>query len=176
MKPQLSHVGIYIIDTETMIAFYQEVLGLTVTDRGISSSSKLPITFMSSTPDQHHQFVMVQGRAKDAPSTVNQLSFKVASLAELRAVAAKVTARGIKMRQTSHGNAWSVYFPDPEGNHVEIYLDTPWHIAQPHGDPMDFSQSDEAIYAQTEKIVRADPTFKMREAREAELAQILARP
>ena len=41
MKPQLSHVGIYIIDTEKMIAFYQEVLELTVTDRGISSSSKL---------------------------------------------------------------------------------------------------------------------------------------
>ena len=68
MKPQLSHVGIYISDTEKMIAFYEEVIGLTVTDRGISSSSKLPIIFMSATPDQHHQFVMVQGRAKDAPA------------------------------------------------------------------------------------------------------------
>lgn len=174
MKPQLSHVGIYVNDSEIMIRFYEEVLGLTVTDRGISSSSKMPITFMSSTPDQHHQFVLVQGRAKDAPSTINQLSFKVESLAELRAVAAKMTARGVTLRQTSHGNAWSIYFPDPEGNFVEIYMDTPWHVAQPHGDPMDFSRSDEEIYAQTEKIVRADPTFKTRAAREAELAQILA--
>jgi catechol 2,3-dioxygenase len=174
MKPQLSHVGIYVADSESMIRFYQEVLSLTVTDRGLSSSAKQPITFMSSTPDQHHQVVLVQGRAKDAPSTINQLSFKVASLAELREVAAKVTARGIKLRQTSHGNAWSVYFPDPEGNQVEIYLDTPWHVAQPHGDPMDFSLSDEAIYAQTEAKVRADPTFKPRAAREIELAKILA--
>ncbi len=174
MKPQLSHVGIYVNDTEAMIPFYQEVLGLTVTDRGISSSAKLPITFMSSTPEQHHQFVLVEGRAKDAPSTINQLSFKVASLAELREVAGKVTARNIKLRQTSHGNAWSIYFLDPEGNQVEIYLDTPWHVAQPHGDPIDFSLSDEMIYAQTEAKVRADPTFKPRAAREAELARILA--
>ena len=173
MKPQLSHVGIYVVDSDVMIRFYQEMLGLTVTDRGISSSAKLPITFMSSTPDQHHQFVLVQGRAKDAPSTINQLSFKVASLAELREVAGKVTARGIKLRQTSHGNAWSVYFPDPEGNQIEIYLDTPWHVAQPHGDPMDLSLSDEAIYAQTEQRVRADPTFKTKDAREMELAKIL---
>ena len=173
MKPQLSHVGIFVTDSERMIRFYEEVLQLTVTDRGISSSAKLPITFMSSAPDQHHQFVLVQGRAKDAPSTINQLSFKVSSLAELREVAAKVAARGIKLRQTSHGNAWSIYFPDPEGNQVEIYLDTPWHVAQPHGDPMDFSLSDEEIYAQTEKKVRADPTFKTKEAREVELAQML---
>ena len=99
----------------------------------------------------------------------------VASLAELRAVAGKATARGIKLRQTSHGNAWSVYFPDPEGNQIEIYLDTPWHVAQPHGDPMDFSLSDAEIFAQTEAKVRADPTFKVKEAREAELARILAR-
>ena len=174
MKPQLSHVGIYVTDTETMIHFYEEVLGLTVTDRGLSTSARQPIIFMSATPDQHHQFVLVQGRAKDAPSTVNQLSFKVASLAELREVAGKVTARGIQLRQTSHGNAWSVYFLDPEGNQVEIYLNTPWHVAQPHGDPMDFSLSDDVIYAQTEARVRADPTFKTKAVREEELARLLA--
>jgi len=173
MKPQLSHVGIYVGDSESMIRFYVEVLGLTVTDRGLSTSARQPIIFMSSAPHQHHQFVLVEGRAKDAPSTINQLSFKVTSLTELREVAGKVTARGLKLRQTNHGNAWSVYFPDPEGNFVEIYLDTPWHVAQPHGDPLDLALSDEAIYAHTEKIVRADPTFKTREAREAELARIL---
>jgi catechol 2,3-dioxygenase len=173
MKPQLSHVGIYVTDSDIMIRFYEEVLGLTVTDRGLSSSSGKPITFLSSHPAQHHQFVLVQGRAKDAPSSINQLSFKVASLQELRAVANKATARGLPLRQTSHGNAWSVYFPDPEGNFVEIYLDTPWHVAQPHGDPLDLSLPDEVIYAQTEKIVRADPTFQMKGEREAELARLL---
>ncbi len=173
MKPQLSHVGIYVNDSDRMIRFYEDVLELTVTDRGLSSSAKQPITFMSSHPGQHHQLVLVQGRARDVPSTVNQLSFKVASLAQLRAVAAKVTGRGIPLRQTSHGNAWSVYFPDPEGNQVEIYLDTPWHVAQPHGDAIDFALSDADIYAQTEARVRADSTFKTKESREVELAKIL---
>lgn len=173
MKPQLAHVGVYVSDPEPMIRFYQDVVGLTVTDRGISSSGKVPIIFMSSSPTQHHQFVLVQGRPKDAQSTVNQLSFKVETLGELREVVGKVKARGINMRQVSHGNAWSVYFPDPEGNQIEIYLDTPWHVAQPHGDPMDFSRSDAEIFAETEKVVRADPTFKPKDEREAELARIL---
>ncbi len=173
MKPQLRHVGIYVKDADSMIRFYEEMLGLTVTDRGLSTSTKMPIIFMSSSPDQHHQFVLVQGRSGDAPSTINQLSFKVETLQDIREVADKVKARGLTMRQTSHGNAWSIYFPDPEGNYVEVYMDTPWHVAQPHGDPMDFSKSDAEIHAWTEKIVRADSTFKMREAREVELARIL---
>lgn len=174
MKPQLAHVGVYVTDPEPMIRFYQDVVGLTVTDRGISSSGKVPIIFMSANPTQHHQFVLVQGRAKEAQSTVNQLSFKVETLNELREVAAKATARGVKLRPVSHGNAWSVYFPDPEGNQIEIYLDTPWHVAQPHGDPIDFSKSDAEIHAETEAKVRADPTFKLKDARETELARILA--
>ena len=98
MKPQLSHVGIYCHDSDAMISYYQDVLGLTVTDRGMTTSAKQPIAFMSSNVTQHHQFVLVQGRAKDAPSTINQLSFMVESLDELRAVANKATANGGKLR------------------------------------------------------------------------------
>ena len=173
MKPQLSHVGIYVRDSDTMIRFYEEMLGLTVTDRGRATSNGMPITFMSSNPTQHHQFVLVEGRKGDSASTINQLSFKVDTLDEIRAVAATVKARNITMRQTSHGNAWSIYFPDPEGNYIEVYMDTPWHVAQPHGDPMDFSKSDAEIHAWTENVVRADATFKRKTEREAELVKTL---
>jgi hypothetical protein len=40
----------------------------------------------------------------------------------------------------NHGNALSVHFADPEGNTVEIYVDMPFYIAQPHGDPFRFRQ------------------------------------
>ena len=173
MKPQLSHVGIYVRDSDTMIRFYEDMMGLTVTDRGRATSSGLPITFMSSNPTQHHQFVLVEGRKDDGASTINQLSFKVDTLDEIRAVLAKVKARGLTARQTSHGNAWSIYFPDPEGNFIEVYMDTPWHVAQPHGDPMDFAKSDADIHAWTEGIVRADPTFKPIAERETELSTLL---
>src|SRR5205085_12324938 len=36
-----------------------------------------------------------------------------------------------------HGNALSVYFRDPEGNRLEIFLDTPWYVRQPQRIPMD---------------------------------------
>ena len=32
----------------------------------------------------------------------------------------------------SHGNAWSLYFTDPEGNGLECFVDSPFHVAQPY--------------------------------------------
>jgi len=43
---------------------------------------------------------------------------------------------------------------------VEVYLDTPWYVSQPHGDPLDLDKPDQVIWDETEAIVRADPTFK----------------
>jgi catechol 2,3-dioxygenase len=48
---------------------------------------------------------------------------------------------------------------DPEGNTVEIYVDTPFYVAQPHGDPLDLSKDDETLMRETEAICRSDPTF-----------------
>ena len=157
-----------------MTRFYTEIMNLHISDRGHGFSMPVNIVFMTADPTKHHQFVLVKGRDTSAPSTINQLSFKVDSLDDLRAVSSKATTRGCKVRQTSHGNAWSIYFLDPEGNQIEIYLDTPWHVAQPHGDHIDFSKSDAEIYAETERRVRADPTFKLKDVREAELAAVLA--
>ena len=35
----------------------------------------------------------------------------------------------------SHGNTLSIYFNDPEGNGLEVFWDTPWHVAQPKANP-----------------------------------------
>jgi catechol 2,3-dioxygenase len=63
------------------------------------------------------------------------------------------------MRPVNHGNAWSVYFKDPEGNTVEAYLDTPFHVPQPHGEFLDLSKSDEEIVRETEAACRKEPGF-----------------
>ena len=63
------------------------------------------------------------------------------------------------MRGLNHGNPLSIYFSDPEGNTVEVYIDTPYYVAQPHGDPLDLDKSDEVLWAETERACRADPTF-----------------
>jgi catechol 2,3-dioxygenase len=79
------------------------------------------------------------------------------------------------MRVISHGNAWSCYFKDPEGNTVEAYLDTPFHVPQPHGEPLDLSKSDAEILRETEAACRADPGFMMMDAFRETLAGRLAR-
>jgi catechol 2,3-dioxygenase len=61
----------------------------------------------------------------------------------------------------NHGNALSIHFSDTEDNTVEVYLDTPWQVRQPHGVPLDLERPDDEIWAETERICRADPTFMM---------------
>jgi catechol 2,3-dioxygenase len=43
---------------------------------------------------------------------------------------------------------------------VAVYVDLPFHVSQPHGEPLDLSLSDQEILGQTEKTIRADPSFK----------------
>ncbi len=158
--PQLAHVGIFVRDIEAMTRFYTSVFNLKVTDQGYGRNFKAPLHFLSGTPGQHHQLVLAGGRAADAPSTIMQLSFKVDAIDDLRRVRTVALAEGAKnMRGMNHGNALSIYFFDIEDNTVEVYLDTPWYVPQPHGDALDLAKTDAEIWAETEASCRADPGF-----------------
>ena len=69
----------------------------------------------------------------------------------------------------SHGNAISVYFRDPEGNRVEVFIDTPWYVSQPMRVPLDLDQPDESIWRIVETECRRLPGFKPRPEWEAEM-------
>ena len=160
-KPFLSHFGVFCRDLEAMVEFYTAVFHLAVTDRGEGHTMRFSLVFLSGNPEQHHQLVLASGRGESAPSTVMQISFKVARLDDLREAWRRAEAHGAtKIRGLNHGNALSIYLSDPEDNTVEVYLDTPWYVSQPHGDPLDLSRADEAIWAETERICRTDPTFQ----------------
>ena len=166
LRARLTHMGLYVRDLEVMTRFYAEVLGLVVADRGPGRAPGTEMAFMTADPECHHQVVMISGRPDiDGYNPINQISFTVGSLSELRQVRDRALARGATaLRQTSHGNAWSIYFRDPEGNTLEAYLDTPFHVPQPRGDALDLDQSDTAILAATEAACRADPGFRTRAA------------
>ncbi len=161
-RPTPSHFGIYVTDLERMVSFYTEVFELTITDRGEGKTFKKTLVFTSASADQHHQLVLASGRPAEATfSTVMQISFVVPSIQHLRDIWARAQTRGAtQIRGLNHGNALSVYMLDPEGNTVEFYVDTPFYIAQPHGDPLDLTQSDQAILQETEATCRKDPTFQ----------------
>jgi len=159
-SPRLAHMGIACFDIERMIDFYTGVFGLQLTDRGMGFTFPFPLAFLSARPDQHHQLALAQNRPAGAPSTVMQVSFKVSTLDELREARRRALDRGAtKMRGLNHANALSIYCMDPEDNTVEVYLDTPWYVKQPHGDPLDLDRADDEIWSETERIAKADPTY-----------------
>jgi len=157
---RLAHVGIYVTDIRKMEAFYTRFFNFTVTDRGMLSQTEL--VFLSRDPDEHHQLVLATGRPANLSfNIVNQISFRVPSLGDLRTLHARLADEPVsEIRPVSHGNAWSVYFRDPEGTRLELYLDTPWYINQPIREPLDLSQPDEAILSETERLCRASPGFR----------------
>ena len=160
-KLSMAHVGIHCVDLPRMVDFYTRVLGFTETDRGVVRG--FDIVFTSWDPVDHHQVALVSGR----PSTegfnhINQLSFRVDRLEEVQSVWQRVKDEpGVHdMRGTNHGNAFSFYFRDPEGNRVEIFCDTPWYISQPCIEELDLSKSAAVILAETEAFCRHAPGFR----------------
>jgi catechol 2,3-dioxygenase len=161
IQPELTHAGINVFDIAKMRDFYIDILGLVETDHGRSTRLGVDLVFLSLNPVKHHQIVLVSGRSPKSPvSTINQLSFKLASLDQLRTLYRKLKERKVAaITPVDHGNAWSVYFEDPEGNTIEIYLDTPWYVPQPHGDPLDLESTDAEIHRLTEQRCSKDPGF-----------------
>ena len=171
VRPILSHMGIHVQDLPRMEDFYTTVMGLVVTDRGKAFKFPIDLVFLSSRPDAHHKLVLATGRPMDADySVINQMSFEVAALDELREMRRRVQEVGVTdFIGINHGNAWSIYFRDPEGNRIEVYLDSPWHVPQPHGDDLDLDMSDEEVLRKTLDAIKDDPGFMPREEFEAEL-------
>ena len=165
----LGHMGIGCFDLEKMVDFYTRVLGFTITDR-----NKDMVAFMTTDPVEHHQIALVKGRTEGEIATgpvpggsfgtsIFQISFRLHDLPLLREMKRKVEAYGVtEFAQRNHGNAWAIYFRDPEGNAIELYVATPWHASQPCplARDMDLEDSDEAIFAATEKFCEAQPDFK----------------
>lgn len=150
-----AHIGIYVADPAAMVDFYTRVLGLAVTDRARIRGADL--TFLSRNPDEHHQIVLVPGRDLAHPSTINQISFRAVSMAELRRVHRRLVAERVAgLSPINHGGSWSIYFLDPEGNRIEVFAQTPWYMP-PVSVPLDLDLSDDEIYRLTEAMVMAAP-------------------
>ena len=80
---------------------------------------------------------------------------------DLRAIGRRLaTAEVASVIPISHGNAWSLYFTDPEGNGLECFVDTPFHVAQPYADGLDLSTSDDEIEATTRGKLEGLPEFQ----------------
>jgi catechol 2,3-dioxygenase-like lactoylglutathione lyase family enzyme len=142
----LGHVGLYCNDLATMRDFYARVLGLTISDEDLARG----ICFLSGAPDsEHHELALVQAKEPaQKTQNVQQVSFKVAQLDDVRAFHHRLRDAGMKIDRTvTHGIACSVYFFDPEGNRVELYYTTPFKVRQPLGEAIDLDRPDADLLA-----------------------------
>tara|TARA_B110001454_G_scaffold177183_1_gene169575 strand:- start:11738 stop:12259 length:522 start_codon:yes stop_codon:yes gene_type:complete len=156
---EIGHIGLYVRDFDKMLSFYQSIFGFAITD--IDRNDKRSIVFLTADPTSHHQFVLVTGRPEAEQHLMNQLSFRLKTLGELRRVYINLVDHGMNnLDPITHGIAWSVYCADPEGNRIEAYVDTPWYITQPYRKTIDLTASEGEIYAQTEALCREAPGYQ----------------
>src|ERR1044071_5151651 len=146
MQMSFSHIGLFVTDLPKMVEFYTRILGLVVSDRDVREDGS-EIAFMTSDPREHHQVVFATGRPADLPyNMIQQISFRAPSLAALREAYNKLRKEPIvELGPVTHGNAISAYFRDPEGNRLEVFVDTKWHVPQPCAEPVDLMKSDDEI-------------------------------
>jgi catechol-2,3-dioxygenase len=170
---QLTHIGLYVRDLDAMVSFYAKLLGMVVTDTGELRGNR--ITFMSRNANEHHQLVMVSGRPSDEYSPVNQMSFRVNTLEDLQQYYQVVKQMELRdLRPSNHGNAWSIYFLDIEGNRIEIYTGSPWYVNQPYQRPLDLDAPSDDIRASTKALVMQDSSFTPHETWQQSLKERLS--
>lgn len=171
-KVAFSHFGTSCIDLARMRTFYTEVMGMVVSDEGridVPGGGTVELCFLTTDPEDHHQFVLTSGRTDTTVdmspygggvigAQIFQMSFRLDSLASLRSMMDRFRAQGIEaFVGLNHGNAWAVYTRDIEGNPVELFVDSPWYVAQPCGFLIDFSKTDDEIVEETRAYCEAQP-------------------
>ena len=157
-----SHFGIFVFDLPKMEAFYTDILGFLRSDGGVVRESQ-NLVFLTRDPREHHQIVLCEGRtAARGDALINQISLRVDSLDEVRAIHAAACAHpdADNINPINHVVAFSVYFTDPEGNRIEVFADSPWYATQPHIEPLDLTLSNEQILADTEARYKDEPSFQ----------------
>ncbi|BBK44277.1 glyoxalase [Allostella vacuolata] len=124
MKIQsLGHVVLKVRDQKRAEQFYNGVLGMPI----VARFDRLNMTFFSL--GNHHDFA-IAAIGDDAPAPVKDgvglahVAFKIGDeLAVLKSAKTELEAAGIAAVAADHGVSKSLYFSDPDGNQVELYID-----------------------------------------------------
>lgn len=124
---KLGHLVLKVNDVQASLKFYQEVVGLTVSD-WIDDR----MVFLRSSSD-HHDLALLQlpehqiGKRSLEQSPLEHFSYHVESIDEIKAIAEMLQERGIEIDRGvgrhGPGDNTFIVFKDPDGNNVEFYSD-----------------------------------------------------
>src|SRR5690348_7449201 len=123
IRPPLHHINLKTTQPDAMIDFYEKVVGVEVIFRNAFAA-------FTSNDDAHHRvvFITLDGMHDDpdkiAHTGMHHMAFDYASLADLIATYARLRDEGIMPHMSvDHGMAMALYYPDPDGNTVELQVD-----------------------------------------------------
>jgi len=121
----LGHVVLRVTDWARAERFYNGVLGLPIMARFDEDGMKM--TFFSL--GNHHDFAILEvsgeGSSHVATSVgLHHVAFKIGdSLDELREAKTMLEGAGVVVTPIDHEVTKSLYFDDPDGNNLEVYVD-----------------------------------------------------
>ena len=125
MKVQsLGHVVLKVTDLNRSEQFYSGVLGMPVCARFDDQGMKM--TFFSL--GNHHDLAISQVSGEDTNSAqapgLDHVAFCIGNdLDQLKEAKQHLDAAGIKLDPVDHEVTKSLYFDDPDGNNIELYVD-----------------------------------------------------
>ena len=120
---KLGHVVLKVRDVQKSKEFYTRALGLKVA----YEQEEWGAVFLS-VGEQHHDLALFQLATGETPAPtqpgLHHMAWQLGSYAELQAAYRELKALGVPVEATvEHNVTRSVYFPDPDGNRVELYCD-----------------------------------------------------
>jgi len=119
--PHLGHVHLTVTDLDRAVEFYTELLGLAVTERHANYA------FLSF-GEHHHDLALQAHETATSPppnsTGLYHVAFEVDSLSALNDASQWLANREISVSPVDHGISKALYFDDPDGNGVELYVDT----------------------------------------------------
>lgn len=122
----LGHVVVRVTNRERAERFYNGVLGLPICARFDEQGVKMAFFTLGN----HHDFAVMEvsgeggGRSASAVG-LDHVAFNIGTtLDELREAKTKLEAAGIQPNPIDHEVTQSLYFEDPDGNGIELYVDT----------------------------------------------------
>lgn len=118
---ELGHVHLKVRDVDRAVEFYRDAVGLDATER---AGRYAFLTF-----GEHHHDVALQEVGTDAPGPhrgvgLYHAAFEVPDAGALVATYRRLRDRGVEVSPVDHRISKALYFDDPAGNGLEVYLDT----------------------------------------------------
>jgi len=150
---QCTPTRIHVEDLEKSVAFYRDMLDLTVSENDAATG----VVSMSSHPGGGHHAVRISDDSMARGATPFQpIEFRCETLAEVIGYWKRFVERGANVFCTvTHGSTVSCYLKDPDGNMLEVYWSTGLKARRGLVIGLDLNKSEKDVIQDVRNIVAA---------------------